>query len=264
VNKAYCRRSGNYYGTYVYGLLQQIYNTVADDKAGKSTQILSPYLHLTRKEVEQKNQEVVQQVFFYGDEDGKSSFDNFMSGFKDVKQWKQERNGLWITLRALTGAPMVIYANLPLSNDEGKDLMAIDSLSRYLDQQGVQPHILIHRGHSYHVEHTIDRITSATRLAILGSCGGHKNLSEVIYRSPDAQVIATKQIGSKLVNEPLLRMFNDAMLFGTGVHWKPFWQNLGNKLNKDAKAAGYFKDYIPPYQNMGMLLLRLHKLDETS
>ena len=264
VNKAYCRRSGNYYGTYVYGLLQQIYNTVADDKAGKSTQILSPYLHLTRKEVEQKNQEVVQQVFFYGDEDGKSSFDNFMSGFKDTKQWKQERNGLWITLRALTGAPMVIYANLPLSNDEGKDLMAIDSLSRYLDQQGVQPHILIHRGHSYHVEHTIDRITSATRLAILGSCGGHKNLSEVIYRSPDAQVIATKQIGSKLVNEPLLRMFNDAMLFGTGVHWKPFWQNLGNKLNKDAKAAGYFKDYIPPYQNMGMLLLRLHKLDETS
>ncbi|HAK10800.1 MAG TPA: hypothetical protein DCO78_01470 [Chitinophagaceae bacterium] len=101
-------------------------------------------------------------------------------------------------------------------------------------------------------------------MAILGSCGGHKNLSEVIYRSPDAQVIATKQIGSKLVNEPLLRMFNDAMLFGTGVQWKPFWQNLGNKLNKDAKAAGYFKDYIPPYQNMGMLLLRLHKLDETS
>ncbi|HAK10801.1 MAG TPA: hypothetical protein DCO78_01475, partial [Chitinophagaceae bacterium] len=124
VNKTYCRRSVNYYGTYVYGLLQQIYNTVADDKAGKRTQILSPYLNLTRKEVEQKNQEVVQQVFFYGDEDGKASFDNFMSGFKDAKQWKQERNGLWVTLRALTGAPMMIYANLPLSNDEGKDLMA--------------------------------------------------------------------------------------------------------------------------------------------
>ncbi len=263
-NKVYCRKTGNYYGTYVYGLLQQIYNTVADDQAGRNAQILAPYLHLTRKMVEQKDQQVVQQVFFYGDEDGKSSFANFMSGFKDAKQWKQEQNGLWITLRSLSGAPMVIYANLPLSNDEGKDLMAIDSLSRYLDQQGVQPHILIHRGHSYHVEHTIDRITSATRLAILGSCGGHKNLSEVIYRSPDAQVIATKQIGSKLVNEPLLRMFNEAMLFGTGVHWKPFWQNLGNKLNKDAKAAGYFKDYIPPYQNMGMLLLRLHKLDETS
>ena len=264
VNKAYCRKTGNYYGTYVYGLLQQIYNTVADDKAGRNAQILSPYLHLSRKEVEQTNQQVVQQVFFYGDEDGKSSFENFMSGFKDAKQWKREQNGLWVTLRSLSGAPMLIYANLPLSNDEGKDLMAIDSLSRYLDQQGVRPHILIHRGHSYHVEHTIDRITSATRLAILGSCGGHKNLSEVIYRSPDAQVIATKQIGSKLVNEPLLRMFNDAILFGTGVHWKPFWQTLGNKLSKDAKAAGYFKDYIPPYQNMGILLLRLHKLDEAS
>lgn len=263
-NKAYCRRTNNYYGTYVYGLLQQIYTTVADDKAGRNAPVLSPYLHLTRKEVEQKNQQVVQQVFFYGDEDGKSSFDNFMSGFRDTKQWKQEQNGLWVTLKSLTGSPVIIYANLPLNNDDGKDLQAIDSLGRFLDQQGVQPHILIHRGHSYHVEHTIDRITSATRLAILGSCGGHKNLSEVIYRSPDAQVIATKQIGSKLVNEPLLRMFNDAMLFGTGVHWKPFWQNLGNRLAKDPKAAGYFKDYIPPYQNMGIILLRLHKLDETS
>jgi hypothetical protein len=263
-NKAACRKNGNYYGTYVYGLLQQIYQTVADDKAGKSTKVLTPYLHLSRKEVEQSNQQVIQQVFFYGDEDGRASFDNFMSGFRDTKQWKQEQNGLWITLRSLTGAPVVVYANLPLNNDEGKDLMAIDSLGHFLRQQKIEPHILIHRGHSYHVEHTIDHITKATRLAILGSCGGHKNLSEVIYRSPDAQVIATKQIGSKLVNEPLLRMFNDAMRNGVGVDWKPFWLELGKRLSRDPKAAGYFKDYIPPYQNMGILLLRLHQLDETS
>ena len=52
---------------------------------------------------------------------------------------------------------------------------------------------------------------------ILGSCGGYNNLNEVLNISADAHIISSKQVGTKTVNEPILKAMNNILLNGLGA-----------------------------------------------
>ncbi len=69
---------------------------------------------------------VVQQVFFYGDKDGKESYANFMSMFTGA-DWKVKKNAEWVEIKSAKGKPVNIYANLPLDYEKG-----LDSVCRYI------------------------------------------------------------------------------------------------------------------------------------
>src|SRR6185369_7729394 len=130
-----------------------------------------------------------------------------------------EKNASWVTIKSKKGAPITVYANLPLSNEDGLDIKAQEALAAYMKEQGVTPHILIHRGHSYHLLNSIKYATPDTKLAILGSCGGYKEIFEILNRSKDVQVISTKQIGSMQVNEPILKLMNERLLAQKDIDW---------------------------------------------
>ncbi len=65
---------------------------------------------------------VVQQVFFYGDEDGKTSFPGFVNSFNKA-EWKITRQKEWVEIKSIKGKPVWIFANLPLDSD--KNLMIL-------------------------------------------------------------------------------------------------------------------------------------------
>jgi AAA15 family ATPase/GTPase len=80
-------------------------------------------------------------------------------------------------------------------------------------------------------------------------------------KSEDAQVISTKQVGSKTVNEPLLTLINKNLLEEKDIRWQELWDTLDKQLIKDKKAHAYFLDYIPPHKNIGLLVAKLYHDD---
>lgn len=205
---------------------------------------------------------VVQQVFFYGDEDkdGQNSYINFMGMFRNRPEWKvDERNPDWTAIRSAKGKPVYIYANKPLYKpEEDLDEKAQIKLIEYLEKKGLKPTIVVHRGHSYHLPYTLKKLAPTARIVVLGSCGGYNNLNEVLTICRDAHIISSKQVGTKTVNEPILEAINANMVAGKNIDWINMWKDLGGRF-KTGPAKEKFDDYIPPYKNLGAIFIKAYR-----
>jgi hypothetical protein len=198
------------------------------------------------------NKKVIIRQFFYGDKDGAQIFTAFLNSF-NRPGWKISKQKYWTAVTSINGK-VCIYANAPLDEKKELDLRAQDSLTSYLQQQNMAPSIIVHRGHSYYANHTITRIDSSTQLVVLGSCGGYQKLAAVFLRAPHAQVIASKQIGKGVINAALLTKIADTLEKGQDIDWPIIWSDMTQTLKGAAKNS--FEDYIPPYKNLGLLLLK--------
>ncbi len=198
---------------------------------------------------------VYQQIFFYGDVDGKGVFNSYVNGF-GAPDWKVEREEYWVRISSLKGKPVVIYANKPL--DEPDDEKAQNILQDYLDENNIHPSVIIHRGHSYHLSGTLDHINERHKVVILGACGAYQNLSTVLSHSEDAQIVSTKQIGSGKINGPIIRAFNQRLLEGKDINWVDMWAQLSKQF-PSGEMKNLFDDYVPPYKNLGALFLKAYR-----
>lgn len=199
--------------------------------------------------------EVVQQVFFYGDTDGKGVFNSFVNGF-GAPNWKVKRSENWVTISSIKGKPVVIYCNVP--HDEPNDEMAQNALQGFLDSSDIAPTVIIHRGHSYHLSTTLDHINYRHKVVILGACGAYQNLSAVLSQSEDAHIVSTKQIGVGKINGPIIRVFNQRLLEGKDINWVEMWAELSKQFSS-GEMKQLFDDYVPPFKNMGALFLKAYR-----
>lgn len=203
---------------------------------------------------------VYQQVFFFGDEDGKGVFNSYVNGFSP-NDWKVKREDKWVEISSIKGKPVVIYANKPL--DEPEDEMAQNALQDYLDSLHIRPTIIIHRGHSYHLPGTLEHINYRHKVVILGACGAYQNLAAVLNASEEAQIVSTKQIGSGKINGPIIRAFNQRLLDGRDIDWVELWAQLGKQFSSP-DTRDLFNDYVPPFRNLGALFLKAYRKMEMS
>jgi hypothetical protein len=203
---------------------------------------------------------VIQQVFFYGDEDkdGQMSYDNFMRMFRNKNDWKVQSNDEWTSITSLKGKPVMIFANKPLLGHDDPDAKAQAVLNEYMSENNLQPSIVIHRGHSYHLPYTLKQLAPSAKIVVLGSCGGYNNLNEVLTMCEDAHIISTKQVGTKTVNEPILQAINSNLLAGQNIDWISLWRGLSTKFT-DAASREKFDDYIPPYKNLGAIFIKAYR-----
>lgn len=203
---------------------------------------------------------VIQQVFFYGDEDkdGQNSYENFMKMFTKKTDWKVESNDEWTSITSLKGMPVMIFANKPLLGADDPDAKAQAMLNDHLAKNNLKPSIVIHRGHSYHLQYTLKQLTPSARIVVLGSCGGYNNLNEVLTVCENAHIISSKQVGTKTVNEPILQEINTRLLAGRNIDWMELWRTLGTKFT-NAAAREKFDDYIPPYKNLGAIFIKAYR-----
>jgi len=199
---------------------------------------------------------VYQQVFFYGDVDGKGVFNSYVNGF-GAPDWKVDKsNENWVKISSIKGKPVIIFANKP--HDEPDDEKAQNALQDFLDESEISPSVIIHRGHSYHLSGTLDHINSRHKVVILGACGAYQNLSTVLSRSEDAQIVSTKQIGSGKINGPIIRAFNQRLLEGKDIDWVQMWAQLAKQF-PSGDMKNLFDDYVPPYKNLGALFLKAYR-----
>jgi hypothetical protein len=253
-----CQASQAFFGVRLYHILVELFQLVKEkDPGNKLWKQLGNYEVLEQKTIQNKKGEIIEMVMFYGDEDGISSFNNFLSFFKDSATWKISKNNQWATIRSVSGQPVVVYANLPLDTKEELDIQAQDSLSDYLSKESLEPVILIHRGHSYHLSNTLKKMQPSVKLALLGSCGGYNSIISVANINPDAQIIVTKKTGSKLSNDPMIEEINEALVKGRDLVWQDVWEDLKNRFIKDEFLLNLFNEYLPPEKNVSLFVLKL-------
>lgn len=249
-------------GMTIYELLNSIFMEQGADgdsawASGMSAKLqLPPINYVAYNTLPNDSGRVYQQVFFYGDDDGKSSYASFMGNFP-ASDWKVNKGQYWTTITSQKGKPTTIFANNPL--EEPEDKTAIDKLAQYLDEQDIHPTIFIHRGHSYHVNTTLDNLQSTARIVILGSCGGYHNLATVLEKAPEAHIISSKQVGTRWVNEPIIRSLEDVVRAGKDVDWVEMWAGLGRKFDADRANKPLFDDYVPPHKNLGAIFIKAYR-----
>jgi len=253
-----CRSANQYFGIQLYGILLQVLQQVRQkDTLSSLWSILGNYEILPRNELQNKKGEVTELALFYGDQDGVASFNSFQKLFNDTSKWKVAKNESWLTIRSRSDEPIVIYANLPLDTKQELDLKAQDALVTFLKEQSIDPTVLIHRGHSYHLCHTLKRLSPSVKLAILGSCGGYNSAISIATVSPDVQIIGSKKTGAKSINDPIIETINDALKNKKDLLWPEIWEKLSVRFSKDESALNLFNEYIPPAKNLGLFVLKL-------
>lgn len=247
-------------GLIIYFLLHTLCTSVLNPEESsdhlQERLMVPPITMVNYKNLQGDDGSVVEQVFFYGDEDGKNSYSSFLSNFKP-DEWTIVKNDKWIKLTSTKGKPFSIYANLPL--EEPLDEEAQKSLCAFLDQSNIKPSIIVHRGHSYHLSTTIERLTPSNRIIILGSCGGYHNLSTILGHSEDAHIISSKQTGSMRITDPILRAVHQLVLSGRDINWIDLWNGLMPTMNTP-QLQDLFNDYVPPHKNMGALFIKAFKI----
>jgi hypothetical protein len=251
-------------GVIIYGLLATLFesskavdntNSAADESERLN---LPPINKVPFKSLTNDSGIVYEQFFFYGDKDGKSSYASFLTNFKDGK-WKVTTSKYWSTVTSTAGKRIVIYANLPLAEPEDED--AQRELNKYLEEHQIRPSVIVHRGHSYHLPITIDRLTKESKIVMLGSCGGYHNLGTVLDHSPEAHIISSKQVGSMSVNEPIIKAINEQLREGNDIDWIAMWKGLDVYFSGKgrAKTKELFQDYIPPHKNLGAIFIKAYR-----
>ena len=250
-------------GMVIYQLLKTLFeSTDTTKKIDLSAKLgIPPVYSLNYNSLADDSGRVVQQVFFYGDEDkdGQNSYINFMGMFRGKSDWRISENSEWVSITSTKGKPVLIYANKPLLGADDPDAKAQAKLNTFLASKNLKPTIVIHRGHSYHLKYTLAQLAPSARIVVLGSCGGYNNLNDVLTICEDAHIISSKQVGTKTVNEPILQAINTNLSGGRNIDWIAIWKELSGRFQHDSGARELFDDYIPPYKNLGAIFIKAAK-----
>lgn len=257
-------REGSKKGVIVYGLLATLFEGTrnADNSQAMKEQSdrlklppinLVPYNNL----LSDSGKVVYEQFFFYGDEDGRASYNSFLTNFNDRTKWSIEKSQYWTKITSISGKPVIVYANMPLAEPE--DEVAVAKLCEHMAENNINPTVLVHRGHSYHLPLTLDRVSKSNKIVILGSCGGYHNLSTVLSKAPNANIISSKQTGAMSINEPIIKTINDQISDGKDINWITTWQTLSARFDKvRGPYKEMFDDYVPPHKNLGAIFIKAY------
>ncbi|MBB1283126.1 hypothetical protein HRH25_01990 [Flavisolibacter sp. BT320] len=250
-------RSNNKRGLVIYDLLYKLFRSSEDTTIDLSREFnIPPVYSVNYKTLAggSDSGQVVIQVFFYGDKDGRMNYANFVPQFSS-SLWRREENRQWITFTSIKGRPIKIFANKPLDEVSGEVDRAQAALGDYLAEKGLEPTVVIHRGHSYYAPYTIEQLAPTAKIVFMGSCGGYNVIHDVLEHAEDAHIISSKQIGKLVFNQPLIDMMMENLRTGKNIDWIPFWREFERKY----KNIDGFGDYVPPHKNLGAIFIKAYK-----
>jgi len=247
--------ANNRRGVVIYNILDKLFASADTANHIDLTKELGipPVYEVPFKNLINDSGRVIMHVFFYGEKSDAEIFRGFVDMFRNAN-WKITANDLWVCITSTKGKPVSIYANRALPAEEGQDEKAQEALVDYLEKHKLYPTITIHRGHSYTAKYTIEQMFPTSKIVFLGSCGGYYLIDSVLSKSPDAHIIASKQIGKTAVNRPFFQLLTEKLRNGNNIDWIPFWQELDKMVSVEG-----FEDYIPPYKNLGALFIKAYK-----
>lgn len=244
-------------GIVIYGLLKSLFVNPKQKDSSWYSSIASKYNlqsidRLTKENLFGRDKTHRQIHFFYDDEDGDASFSSFITTFTNPN-YRITRKKDIVIIESIKGAKIKIYANHPKSEYDGQAEL-IDTINKV----GKDIQMMVHRGHSYYAMNTIDQIPASTDMVFLGSCGSYNNLHEVLLRSNNVHIISAKQIGTMVVNNPLLFNISESVREGKDIYWVDIWKKTESQIKLNKYAMDKFKDYVSPDKNLGAIFLQAY------
>jgi hypothetical protein len=201
---------------------------------------------------------IIMQMFFLDDGTGKGSFVTLSRLFGNRAAWKINSTPEWVQWTSIgTPVPFVLYANRPLDGKKDEDDLAQKNLTAYLAQSGNNPSITVHRGHSFSLKYTIEKMLPSSKVVVLGSCGAYQNLSDILKVSPEAYIISSKQVGYGEINVALFMYLVEKLKNGKDISWPGMMSDVSKRISA-GKRSGY-DDYVFPHQNLGALFIQAYK-----
>ena len=247
------KKEENQRGQKIYELLNTIFTSMDSSKTDTLSSLgILPMYTMPNALLKDSSGKIIIQQFFYGDKDGVNIFNSFLNSYSNAN-WKIIRKPEWVEVRSVRGTPVIIYANRPLDTQKELDAEAQQNLGYYLDSLNINPTVILHRGHSYYVKSTIQQLPSSAKVVLLGSCGGYHSLNQVLTICPTAHIIASKQVGTGVVNIAMIEAITENLRQGKDLNWITIWQKLENKFVGQTKEK--FDDYVPPHKNLGAIFI---------
>jgi hypothetical protein len=201
---------------------------------------------------------IVMQMYFYGDGAGKGSFNTLMGLMGDRNMWKMTATPQWVQWTSLnTAVPFVLFANRALDEEKDLDEQAQHALIAWMGENGFKPSITVHRGHSYYLKYTIEKLLPSSKVVVLGSCGAYHNLADILKISPEAYIIASKQVGYGVINIQLFMYLINELKRGKDVAWPTMMEDVARNVGSGRKSD--FDDYIFPHKNLGAIFIKAYK-----
>ncbi len=210
----------------------------------------------------------LQEHFFYDDPDGHASFAHFLGTYQKKQGWRVEDLGSYVRVVSTASPKQVeIYSNKPSNQEDGSKAIA-----KIFETKKLRPHFFVHRGHSYHVQETYDKMetllkaipnTSGIRspAAInIGACGGHAWMRNLRKIAPEAQVFSTKGTGTMAVNDAVFFIINERLRKGQTIDWKEIKMQSKSVLESNPE----FSRYVFPHENIALAFLDAMKSESKS
>jgi hypothetical protein len=236
-------------------LVQRMYTSFShilqDSLEGRLKAIQDEYNVMAVQRLKLKDT-IVQVGLFYDDEDGASSFRNYLS-FLPESSWSREDRGSYMVFRSKTGNPFYIFLNKP--NSEKGELAAQQEMLAAVENEGLQISYFTHRGHSYHLLKSLKLLPQSSQIVYLGSCGGYNEVYKVFEANPDAHIISTRNVGSRFINDPILSRINQKAIANENIPWNEIWSSL-DKSFTSKNTRDLFSAYIPPNRYIGIMFIR--------
>jgi hypothetical protein len=250
------KASGQQRMTHIYQILYTLFQSMdpASQVDVAKTLGITPVYFLPNQSLRDSTGKIIIQQFFYGDDGGKTDYAEFVRSFSN-SNWDVQSTSNWIAFTSKKGVPLTIYSNKPLDEQKNLDALAQKDLVQYLKYNHLKPSMVIHRGHSYYVNSTIEQLAPSAKLVMLGSCGGYQSLHQVLSICPQAQIIASKQTGTGNINQPMINTLIDSLRQGKDLDWPQIWNSFGKMF----KGNSLFEDYVPPYRNLGAVFITAYQ-----
>ena len=102
---------------------------------------------------------------------------------------------------------------------------------------------------------SLRKIQPGYQFVFLGSCGGYSEVLKVFRQNPDVNIIVTRNIGSKLINDPLLQRVNMDLVNNKDIKWDDVWEEFDAKFQAKL-TKDLFSSYIPPNRYVGVKFIR--------
>ena len=251
-------RNQNSKGIAIYNILYKLFLSADQSNNIDLTKELGipPVYSVAHNTLTNDKGEIITQMFFYGDDDGRIDFDIFLRMFSGGNWTVDQSNKYWVVAKTTNGVPVYIYANRPLPNEKDEDYVAQSALDNFFQEKNIIPTVTFHRGHSYHATTSIGYMSPASKIVFMGTCGGYILIDSILKKSSDAHIISSKQIGKRDINRPFISLLVEKLRTKKDIDWIPFWK----EFRAAANITG-LEDYVPPYKNLGALFIKAYKKD---
>ncbi len=245
-------------GKLVYSIFKQIIDNHFQFSAGDTVyaNVANQLKQISTQELESPKDSVIyEQVFFYGDDDAVASYNYLLFTFSK-RGWRIKTFPYWVMIESLRGNPIKIFVNKPQYLDVAASSSHQITLRNYFFKNHIAPTVVMHRGHSYFLSNTINQLPTSTKLFIMGSCGSNNAISDALRICGSAQIIATRQIATSVVNSKVFFDLNEDLCKTKNIEWETNWKKYGLQFKK-TKYEDNFNEYILPQKNLASMFFKL-------